>query len=178
MTTFMRETRKMLDEEQKRRGEGKRLLLSAMVFGNEYDNMLYGLDLRQWAEERLIDEIFTYKWNIGAKKAVDDIDYFVEICRPNGIPFSFSQTVAPPRYASDMAELLSRYERGAHGFVFFDGGGEQASLGRPVSRLGHIEEMRLRDPKASGAPKKALQVRFHRLGQLIMDGRFPPIRGG
>jgi len=43
VTTFMREARAMLDEEQKRRGDGEHLELSAMTFSNEYNNLLYGL---------------------------------------------------------------------------------------------------------------------------------------
>src|SRR5438876_11042385 len=82
VTTFMREARAMLDQEQQRRGDGKRLELSAMVFGSEYDNMLYGIDVRQWVAEGLIDEIFTYKWGLGAKKKIDDIDFYLEVCKP------------------------------------------------------------------------------------------------
>jgi hypothetical protein len=178
VTTFMREARSMLDEEQNRRGDGKRLQLSAMVFGNEYDNMLYGLDVRQWVEQGLIDEIFTYKWDIGAQKRVDDIDFFIKICRPKGIPFYPSHMVAPPNYANSIAQLLTWYEKGVQGLVFFDAGGDSVAAGTPLSRLGHVDELRLRDPKETGASQKPLQIPFHRLGQLIMDGRFPPIGGG
>jgi hypothetical protein len=179
VTTFMREARTTLDEEQKRRGDGKHLELSAMVFGNEYDNMLYGLDVRQWVAEGVIDEIFTYKWDIGAKKRFDDINFFLEVCRPKGIPFFPSYTAfSPPGYNNSVGETLSWYERGIQGLVFFDAGGEKVASGTVASRLGHVDELRVRDPKESGAPKHAVQIRFHILGDLVMDGRFPPIGGG
>ena len=130
-------------------------------------------------EQGVIDEIFTYKWDIGAKKRVDDIDFFLKVCRAKGIPFVPSHTAfAPPEYTNTLGEAQSWYEQGVNGLVFFDGGSEKVAAGTPVSRLGHIDELRLRDPKASGAPEKAVQIAFHRLGQLVMDGRFPPIGGG
>ena len=179
VTTFIREARAMLDEEQNRRVDGKHLELSVMVFGNEYNNLLYGLDVRRWVTEGLIDEIFLDQWGIGSKKAGVDIDFFLDVCRPKGTPFFPSYTVfSPPAYDNTISQALSWYEKGVHGVVFFDAGGEKVAQGTVVSRLGHVDELRLRDAKESGAPKPVVQIRFHRLGNLVMDGRFPPIGGG
>jgi len=179
VTTFMREARAMLDEEQKRRGDGEHLELSAMTFSNEYNNLLYGIDVRQWAAEGVIDEIYTDQYGIGGKKAGVDINFFLEVCRPKGIPFFPSYTVfSPPSYDNTISQALSWYEQGVQGVVFFDAGGERVTQGTAVSRLGHVEELRLRDPKESGAPKSVVQIPFHRLGDLVMDGRFPPTGGG
>ena len=179
VTTFMREARAMLDEEQKRRGDGKHLGLSAMTFSNEYNNLLYGIDVRQWVAEGVIDEIYTDQYGIGGKKAGVDINFFLEVCRPKGIPFFPSYTVfSPPSYDNTISQALSWYEQGVQGVVFFDAGGERVTQGTTVSRLGHVEELRLRDPKESGAPKSVVQIPFHRLGDLVMDGRFPPTGGG
>jgi len=179
VTNFMRETRAMLDEEQKRRGDGKRLALSAMIFGNEYDNMLYGIDVRSWVAEGVIDEIFTYKWDIGAKKRFDDIDFFLEVCRPKGVRFRPSYTIAPPGYNNTLGEALSWYEKGVEGLVYFDIGGESVAQGTVVSRMGHVDELRLRDPKDSGAAKGPTEsTALHRVGGIVTDGRFPPYMGG
>jgi len=179
VTIFMREARAMLDQEQRRRGDGKHLELSAMTFGNEYNNLLYGIDVRQWVAEGLIDEIYTDQYGIGGKKAGVDIEFFLQVCRPKNIPFFPSYTVfSPPSYDNTIGQALSWYEKGVQGVVFFDAGGEQVAQGTVVSRLGHVEELRLRDLKESGAPKAVVQIPFHRLGDLVMDGRFPPTGGG
>jgi hypothetical protein len=169
----------MLDGEQKRRGDGKHLELSAMTFSNEYNNLLYGIDVRQWVEEGLVDEIYTDQYGIGGKKAGVDIEFFLNLCRPKNIPFFPSYTVfSPPSYDNTIGQVLSWYEQGVQGVVFFDAGGEQVSLGTAVSRFGHVEELRLRGLKESGVPKPVVQIPFHRLGDLVMDGRFPPTGGG
>jgi hypothetical protein len=179
VTIFMREARTMLAEEQTRRGDGKHLELSAMTFSNEYNNLLYGIDVRQWVEEGLVDEIYTDQYGIGGKKAGVEIEFFLNVCRPKNIPFFPSCTVfSPPSYDNTIGQVLSWYAKGVQGVVFFDAGGEQVPLGTAVSRLGHVEELRLRDAKESGAPKSVVQIPFHRLGDLVMDGRFPPTGGG
>ena len=189
VTTFMREARAMLDKEQKRRGGGKHLELSAMVFGNEYDNMLYGLDVRQWVAEGLIDEIFTDKAGHGAKKRFDDINFYLEVCRPKGIPFRPTYTTLPPGYNNTLGEALSWYDKGVNGFAFWDAGQlsgwcwhclgpELIAPGTVVARMGHVEELRLRDPKESGSAKRATQLRLHSAGGIVADGRFPPWMGG
>ena len=184
VTTFMREARVMLDKEQTRRGDGKRLELSAMVFGNEYDNMLYGLDVRQWVAEGLIDEIFTYKWDIGAKRAVDDIDFYLEVCQPKGVAFRPSYTILPTGYTNTIDEALSWYDKGVKGLVFFDvaatwqPGGDLVAPGTVLARMGHVDELRLRDRKESGAPKQPAHLVLHTVGEIVTDGRFPPYMGG
>jgi hypothetical protein len=178
VTTFMREARVMLDEEQSRRRDGKHLELSAMVFGNEYDNMLYGLDVRSWVAEGVIDEIYTYKWDIGAKKRVDDIKFFLDVCQPKGVSFRPSYTIAPPGYNNTVGEALSWYEQGVKGLVFFDVGGDSVAPGTLVSRLGHVDELRLRNQKESGAAKQPAKLPLHSVGGIVTDGRFPPYMGG
>jgi hypothetical protein len=85
---------------------------------------------------------------------------------------------SPPSYDNTIGQALSWYEQGIDGLAFFDAAGDKVTPGTTVSRLGHVEELRLRDPKESGAPKSVVQIRFHRLGDLVMDGRFPPTGGG
>jgi hypothetical protein len=189
VTTLMRETRAMLDAEQKRRGDGKRLELSAMVFGNENDNMLYGLDVRQWAAEGLIDEIFTDRSGIGAKKRIDDISFYLEVCHPKGIRFRPTYTTLPPGYNNTLGEALSWYDKGVNGLVFWDAGQlsgwcwhclgpELIAPGTVAARMGHVEELRRRDPKDSGTAKRPTQAGLHSVGGIVADGRFPPWAGG
>jgi hypothetical protein len=197
VTTFMRETRTMLNEEQRRRGDGKHLALSAMIFGNEYDNMFYGIDVRRWVTEGLIDEIFPYRWDIGAKKAVDDLKFYREVCLSKGVPVRLSFAPSPKFPALDTSfpwstieEAISAYEQGMPGITFFDATGNAgetffnasanaSDINKWVafSRFGHVDELRLRLPQQKASVRVA-PLRFHRLGRNIMDSRFGPLGGG
>jgi len=178
VTTFLRELRAVLDEEQKRRGDGKHLELSVMVLGNEYDNLQYGADVRRWVADGLVDEIFSYKWDFGAKKRFDDVKFFVDVCRPKGVPFRPSFTVAPPGYANTFDDALAWYEQGVKGLTFFDANGMNLSQWSVFSRSGHLDELRSRRQQEKAVPERPVQARFHRLGDKIMDGRFAPYGGG
>jgi hypothetical protein len=178
VTTFMRELRATLDEEQKRRGDSKDLALSAMIFGNEYDNMLYGLDVRRWVAEGLINDIFTYRWDIGARKRVEDPKFYLEICRPKGVGYYIGLTPEPGYNKRE--ELISWDEQGVSGFAFFDALGMfQNNSQWPVfTRLGHADELHLRRQEDLDGKDRPVQIQFHKLGDEIMDGRFPPMWGG
>jgi len=173
VTAFMREARAMLDQEAVRRGNGKRLALSAMVLGNEYDNMQYGADVRRWVSEGLVDELFSYKWDFGAKKRTNDVKSFTEMCEAKGIPFRPSFTVEPVSIADSVDDAASWYKQGVQGLTFFDG----VSSGQMIKygRFGHIAELPLHRGKERPKP---VQMRFHILGDKVLDGRFPPYWGG
>jgi len=148
VTAFMREARAMLHDEQKRRGDWKRLALSAMIFGNEYDNMLYGIDVRRWVAEGLIDEVFLYRWDIGAKKRVDDLQFFREVCQSKNIPLRPSFAHSPkfpgldPSFPwSTIDVAISAYEEGMPGITFFDGVDLWGDINQWVafSSFGHVD---------------------------------------
>ncbi|MFN0168834.1 MAG: hypothetical protein ACKV22_20605 [Bryobacteraceae bacterium] len=178
VTSFLRETRAMLDDVQTRRAGGKRLELSVMVLGNESDNLRYGGDVRRWVEEGLMDQIYSYKWDFGAKKRVDDIPFFTGICRPRKVSFYPSFTVDPPGYANPLQDAVSWYEQGVDGLTFFDANGMKPAHWAVFSRAGHVEELQERARHAAPVPARPVQSRFHRLGGKVMDGRFPPYWGG
>lgn len=172
VTTFMRELRAMLEEEQKRRGDGKRLSLSAMLLGNEYDNLWYGIDVRRLVSEGLLDEITLYPWDFGARKGGYDLKFFRKVCRPKGVPVR-----ACPAF--DLQQMLkdavSYYDEEADGIAIWDAYGTDVFWWSVVSRFGHVEEMRKR--LKIGLPSPKLYF-FHRLGNNVMDGRFAPVWGG
>ena len=172
VTIFMRELRVMLDEEQKRRGNGKRLQLTAMVLGNEFDNTWYGIDIRRLVAEGLLDEVMTYHWDFGARKGGLDIKFFKEVCGPKGIPFRPS-----PAYGIDrmLKDAVAYYEQGADGIALWDAAGHDISSWSIMSRFGRPDEMRARIKK--GIPRESY-VFFRRLGENVMNGRFSPIWGG
>lgn len=199
VTTFMREARVMLDKEQKRRGDGKRLEMSVCVLGNEYDNLLYGIDIRRWAAEGLVDEVYPTKMDFGAVKITWDIKFFKEGCGPKAVfvspMFSTALVTEDNLKAGYCYHLLSRgidyhekdsvikaamrvLKQGADGLSFWDVF-ESASDPRRwsvISRFGHMDE--LKSLKKGKLPDRVFTPAIHRLGDQIVDGRFPPYWGG
>ncbi len=172
VASFMSELRAMLDGEQKRRGKGKRLALSAMVLGNEFDNTWYGIDIRRLVAEGLLDEVASYHWDFGARKGGLDIKFFKEVCGPKRIPFRPS-----PAYGVDrmLTDAVSYYDQGADGIALWDAAGHDIRSWSVMSRFGRPDEMRARIKK--GLPRETF-VFFRRLGNNVMNGRFSPIWGG
>jgi hypothetical protein len=172
VTTFMREMRQMLDEEQKRRGDGKRLRISAMLLGNEFDNAWYGIDVRRLVVEGLLDEVDLYPFDFGARKGGFDLKFFHDVCAPKGIPVR-AAVAYDLKTMTEMA--VSHYDAGADGIAVWDAAGSDIRSWSVVSRYGHIDEVKER--LKVGLPAQKYYF-FHRLGNNVMDGRFPPIWGG
>jgi hypothetical protein len=172
VTTFFREMRAMLDEEQKRRGDGRRLEASIITFGNEYDNSWYGIDIRRLVNAGLLDQIMVYAFDIGSRKGGTDYAYYRAICAPKGVPFRVAG-------AFDTAKMLKyaveAYDGGAPGISIFDAVGRDIDDWLPLSRMGHESEVR--ELVKSGLHRSKYYF-FHLLGNKVMDGRFLPIWGG
>jgi uncharacterized lipoprotein YddW (UPF0748 family) len=174
MTSFMREVRAMLDDEGARRNDGKRLELSAIVFADEADNLKYGLDLRRWVAEGLLDSVIPYRGAGGAPAKQYDMTFFRDVCKAKKVP------VRPtfigwksPSLSEMMQQAAVLYDAGADGLTFWDGnsGSDHTDRWSVVSRLGHVDE--LRERTAEGAPSP-VTLRFHSLGALVMDGQYSP----
>ena len=195
VTTFFRELREKLDEEEVRRGDGRHLEIGATVLGNGEFNLQYGVDVGRLIDEGLLDEVYPFKWNWGAVKfgtwdfthgtfmkkynSINyELDYFKNACGKKGVPFK-------PYFwkISDIEKCLDRaveyYEAGAVGISNWDALSRLNSNTMyewiPLCRMGHIEETKARAQRE--IPKKTY-LYFHRLGDYIMDGRFPPNWGG
>jgi hypothetical protein len=58
VTEFVRSARELVDEVSKRKGS--KIDLSAMVYIGEYEyNLFFGLDIKRWLDEKLLDQLFT-----------------------------------------------------------------------------------------------------------------------
>jgi hypothetical protein len=174
LTTFMKDVRAMLDEEGKARGDGKRLELSAFVLADEADNSQFGLDLRRWTRDKLADQVFPYLRAGGTKAKSYDMKFLKEACQAQGVrvrPTFVAWSV--PDLSAMMRQAVALYDAGADGITMWDGnsGADQTGKWSIVSRLGHVEEIRER---ADTKPPTPLAMRFHRLGDLITDGRYSP----
>ena len=189
VTTFVRETRTMLDEEQVRRGDGKRLEISLSVLGNEYDNQQYGLDIRRLADERLVDEIYPsiHQWDFGATKQTWDLEFFIEACAHKSVrvsPMISTSAILVPNYYTWEKFLqfgLDFFEQGADGIMFWDPAVQLAQDPAPpflwnvISRYGHIDELRAR---LKSEPPKPVLLPVRRIGDSRLDARFPIYWGG
>ncbi|MBM4044699.1 MAG: hypothetical protein FJ279_06255 [Planctomycetes bacterium] len=173
LTAFMRETRTMLDAEGQRRG-GQRLQLSVFVLADEADNVKFGLDVRRWVADGLVDELFPYLRAGGTTARGYDMKFFKDICQTRTVPVrpSFIGWKTPD-LAALMREAVALYDQGADGITFWDGnsGAERTDRWSVVSRLGHVAELRQR---ALEGPPSPVTLRFHKLGGVIMDGRYSP----
>ncbi|HEY2974351.1 MAG TPA: hypothetical protein VGJ48_17675 [Pyrinomonadaceae bacterium] len=183
VTTFMRELRVRMDQEQVRRGDGKHLEISAMVLGTELNNYQYGVDIRRLVNESLLDEISIYPWDFGAKHVPKfgayDLEFFNKVCKPKGIPFRPSIPTHWPELKDQVKEAISFYEAGAEGVCIWDAPtGDAATWNSIYSRLGHVDEMRLRLQNIQPLTPKPVYQCFHVLGEQVRDSRFPPWWGG
>ncbi len=180
VVTFFRELRTALDEEQQhRRPDGRPFALSVMILGSEEENLRYGIDVRRLIEERLIDEVFMDLWGFGATGKSYDLPFFRQVCDPRSIPFkpaTASYWNAGPYYT--LERMRSFYEGGASGVTIWD-----ASIGdmlqwSVIARMGHVDETRWRLEQLKTAQPPDMLLRFHKLGEQILDGRYPPHWGG
>ena len=176
---FFKDLRSMLDNEAKRRANGKHLEISASVLGTEPDNIQYGIDIRRLVNERLLDEIYIYPFNFGAtKKGGLDLAFFRELCVPKGIPF---YPALPHHWEinKQIEEGLSFLKEQASGIYFWDGGSPESKLWQTIhSRFGHPDEIRLRQGKLDFQKPPRTMYYFHKLSNKIYDGRFPAVWGG
>ncbi|HOE95253.1 MAG TPA: hypothetical protein PK847_01580 [Candidatus Sumerlaeota bacterium] len=180
VTTFFQELRAALDEEAERRGDGRRLDLTATVHGIEADNLLYGIDLRRLVSEGLVDGLYIYPWDFGRAAAAYgeiELEFFRDICQPAGIPFYPAlglHLFNAREYAQRAREM---YEAGAAGIFVWDAAITDLPKWGVIRRLGHVEELPERIERLAPDPPHEY-IQFHRLGPNIMDSRYPPWWGG
>jgi hypothetical protein len=183
VTTFIRELRVMLKEEEQRRGNGKPLELSLCVMDNEFDNLQFGLDLRRLVEEGLVDELYPYYWwSFGSVKGgTIDFKFFHDICAPKKIPvipMLTADVMKPESMAEWAGKTLALYEQGADGIAVWDflgevGGNPYRQV--PLSRFGHVEELKLLCDTPISGP---VYQRIYMLGDKVLDQRYLPTWGG
>jgi hypothetical protein len=174
LTGFMREVRAMLDAEGRRRPDGRRLALSAFVMADEADNVAFGLNLRDWVAQGLVDEVFPYLQAGGTKAHRYDMKFFTEVCRPKSVRFRPTFVAwSSPNLGAVMEQALTLYDAGADGITAWDGnsGADCSNRWSIVSRMGHVEDLR---ESAAARPPAPITARFHKLGGMVLDGRYSP----
>ena len=178
VTMFIEEIRAMLDRIQQTLHREKRLELSIMVLGNEKDNTQFGVDVRRLSKQGLVDEVFSYKWDFGANSIMYDYQYFHNACSNNGVSCKFSTA---SYFAKDYytKELISEFiDNNVDGIAIWDADATDIFRWSIISRLGHMEETKWRMENIDIEKPPRTILGFHRLGEQIRDGRYPPYWGG
>jgi len=172
--TFMKEVRDMLDREEGWRGNGKRLEISVCVLGDEADNLRYAVDLRRMVREGLVDEIHAYKYGFGETKRTWDMKFFREVRECGKVRIFPMLNIFEP-LANHLNDIKTLFADGADGICLWDAFTDNISWWSAICRFGRPEEFELRMRHAS---EKPLSLPVHRIGNEILDGRFPIFWGG
>ena len=145
LTRFMREVRQAMDEI----GEtsGRRIQVSAVVMGDEEENLYNGIDLRKWVGEGLVDILipFTSHPNLNmTAEAWSDVgaaEFFLSLTKGTSCEVSFNlmpSGMAPERLRRRASEL---YRAGAEGMFFWNIANNYSEHWNALRRLGHLEEI-------------------------------------
>lgn len=187
--TFMRELRDMLEREQARRKDKKRLEISVMVLGDEKANLHFGIDIRRLVKEGLVDEIYPWGWTFPHefewpnRKHGFDLDFFREVCGKKGAPFIPTTTYKLENDNKSWHSLsgIRRFiENGAKGIAIWDPEMFESDIyyWSIFSRMGHKEETLWREKNLDISHPPRIYHEFHRLGEHVRDGRIGVQWGG
>ena len=169
MTGFMRDIRKMLDEEQKRRNRPKPYKISLMVFSTEKDNRKHGLDVERWVKEGLVDGDLGIAFFANLTSfATPDVKYYKKITAGTKVgvyPFLVSWKSPGWKEVVDKADAF--YKDGADGLGAWDistlstfqdkGEGQLFNL---LGRLGDPERVAAFKRSNGQATKRIELIRF------------------
>ncbi|MCM8759624.1 MAG: hypothetical protein NC906_07650 [Candidatus Omnitrophica bacterium] len=117
VTQYMRELRDALN------GTGKSVLNVAIVHANEKVCWYYGLDVRTWIKEGLIDILCPYTWGIEGVPAEIDMNFFADAVKGSNVkllPFlgSMYNDKNPENF---LKRALDMTDYSIDGFSFWDG---------------------------------------------------------
>lgn len=182
MTEFMLEVRALLDEVAQKQGRKERYKISLGTFATEVDNQKWGIDLPQWIQKGLVDDIattwFAYHTSFTKTGGRVDMEYYRRISEGTNTRVypmvNASKTGKPQELCKKMAALLAA---GAPGISIWDPqvhrGWPEGSPGNAMDvlgRLGHLED--LQNWGESGVPMP-LSTPLTRLGENYFSRWFP-----
>ena len=169
LTSLVRETRKILDEEGAKRG--KRIKLSASCMRNIQRCEDVGMDIRTWVTEGLVD-ILIPTW---LKQDATDlpIEEFLELVQGTGIEIcpSYGGGCCPRTPDAVRARALDCHQRGAHGLQLFNFFWLENPLDKGLYDQGVFSE--LADPAAMARKDKHYQFQDG-LPIALTVGELPP----
>ena len=149
LTLFMREVRAEMDAvagEQKR----DRIGISAIVTSSEEENLFYGLDLKVWVRDGLIDTLIPYSslpnFNSNDASWIDpeDARFFIELTRNHACRLALNIMPREMSAAEYRRRAAVLYQAGVEHLFFWDGAmgrSQHSDATRVVRRLGHRDEV-------------------------------------
>lgn len=151
LTQFMRELRQEMDAVAREQGRTRPIEITAIVSGREDENFFYGMNVKEWIAEGVIDTIIPYTMapdlDSMAESWTDmrDVAYWVNLTKGTPCKLAFSilpRWMPPADYRRKAAQL---YETGAEYLFFWDCSGvvnyTDQHAWNVVRRLGHKEEI-------------------------------------
>ncbi len=145
LTDFMRRLRQAMDEVGV--SSGRRLRVSAVVAKDEEENLYYGIDLKTWVAEGLVDVLIPFsshpEYNMIAEAWSDTeaTRYFRSLVAGTPCELSFNiqpSEMEPGRLRRRASEL---YRAGAEGLFFWNTPSRYSEHWTALRRLGHAEEL-------------------------------------
>ena len=152
LTDFHRELRLAMDEAVREQGRSDPIQISAVVMESEQANTYYGMDLRTWVAEGLVDTLVPYTSVPGldsngqAWTDPESLRFFVDLVRGTDVvlaPNVMPRHMSPDEFRRRAATI---YTAGAERMFFWDcaGGSGRANyraMWSALRRLGHRDEI-------------------------------------
>ncbi|MBI4625654.1 MAG: hypothetical protein HY736_20840 [Verrucomicrobia bacterium] len=161
LTDFMRALQALLREESRRQNRARPLPVTVVVVSSEQENYSYGLDLKTWVAEGLIDTLVPYSSEAGINSNLTSwedpraAEYFIRLTRGTSCKLALNlmpRQITPEDYKRRAHAL---YEAGVDHLYFWDTHHRNFfdRSWSTLSRLGHKDE--LVDWAARGRPPVA-----------------------
>ena len=171
LTQFHRELRAAMNEQTRRQGRSRRIQISAVVMSSEAENLSFGIDLKSWVDEELVDTLIPYTSAPNLDSSADawadpgSVAYFVDVARDSNTliaPNMLPRQVAPEHLRRRASGL---YRAGVGHLFFWDcaggsGRANYADMWSALRRLGHkdeIEHWRSADEPDLASPRHVMR---------------------
>ena len=149
MTDFMQEVRSLLDETAQIQNRDQRYKISLGTFSKESDNQKFGLDLPNWIEKGLVDDLAVAWFAYHTSFSQPDMSYYKRLTANSNVgvyPFVISWKPGKPIDFCKKVEAF--YQGGATGIAVWDTSVEAGWSVAPhgnifdtLSRLGHRDDV-------------------------------------
>jgi hypothetical protein len=182
MTDFMLEVRALLDETAKKQGRTERYKISLGTFAKEPDNVRWGLDLPNWIQRGLVDDIattwFAYHTSFTKTPGQIDMEYYRRITKGTNTkvyPMVIAWKTGKPK---ELCQKAAGYlVNGDAGVSIWDPqvmkgwpGGEPGNVFDVLGKLGSKDDL-LR--WAKNGPPTPLSIPLTRLDENYFSRWFP-----